>query len=275
MYDNMNAKQQWFESQCKAAGINAEDIFVVGVYATNKDGDFLYSVAHEEGEDTMDYVAACELIDCESTYAEWLLNLMKAWEAGFPQDDEMLTWRRRAKTPWAMAQVFRECVLRNEMLTEESREALRKTPVYGVLEPAEDVDSRRGQFLGLCDETSDSYGLVILPEEVKTAKGYRFALKLVDLETFLEQYSCIRNEGQNGPFQILADLEKCVAREWKKKQKVCSCYAIYMYDEPEPEDDIEMLHNSALFRFSHFEIEDELDENFRTIYACYKEEYDI
>ena len=66
----MNDKQQWFEAQCLEQGICAEDIFVVGDYATNKEGDFLYSVTHEEGEDTMNYVAACDLADCESNYAE-------------------------------------------------------------------------------------------------------------------------------------------------------------------------------------------------------------
>ena len=66
----MNDKQQWFEAQCLVQGICAEDIFVVGDYATNKEGDFLYSVTHEVGEDTMNYVAACDLADCESNYAE-------------------------------------------------------------------------------------------------------------------------------------------------------------------------------------------------------------
>ena len=61
--------QKWFEAQCLVQGICAEDIFVVGDFATNKEGDFLYSVTHEEGEDTMNYVAACDLADCESNYA--------------------------------------------------------------------------------------------------------------------------------------------------------------------------------------------------------------
>lgn len=267
----MNDKQQWFEAQCREQGICAEDIFAVGDYATNKEGDFLYSLKNDAGEDEMQYIVACDLLDCESNYAEWLLWLMKKLEDESQRDDEVLTRPCRTKTPRALAQVFRECICRNAMLTEKKREELRKTPVYGVLEPAQNVDSRMGEYLGLYDETNVNH--VVLPDEVEAAKGYRFALKVVDLEAFVEQYAYIRKEGQHGPFQILADLEKSVAKAWKEKQEVFSRYAIYMYDDPIPEDGAEVYHNSALFLFSHFEVENELDENYRTIYACYKEEY--
>lgn len=272
----MNDKRQWFEAQCLKQGICAEDIFVVGDYATNKKGDLLQSMKHREGEDTLHSIDACELIDCESTYAEWLWHTMYYLLNDSANDQHWLGLWVRTHTSWALAQVFRECICRNEMLSKEYREELRKTPVYGVLEPAiDDLDSRKGQFLGLCDETSNKENRVILPEEVKAAKGYRFALKVVDIDKFVEQYAFIRNDGQHGPFQILADLEKFVTDEWKKKQHIVSNYAIYIYDGPIPDDIYDCMQNSVLFRFSHFEIEDELDEKYRTIYACYREEYDL
>lgn len=271
----MDNKKQWFEAQCQEQGICAEDIFVVGDCATNQVGDFLYSIKNDAREDVMRHFLACELVDDEHTYEEWLLSLMERCESGYLQGDEMIAWCGRKDTPWDMAQVFRECICRNEMLTQESREELRKKPVYGVVKPATEVDTRAGQYLGLTEKTSNEKSRVILPAEVDAAKGYRFALKMVGIDAFVEQYAYIRAEGQHGPFQILADLEKCVARAWQEKHMVHFRYMIYAFDDPVPENEDEEYYNSTNFRFSHFEIENELDEKYRTIYACYTEEYDL
>ena len=267
--------QKWFEAQCLEQGICAEDIFVVGDYATNKEGDFLYSVTHEEGEDTMNYVAACDLIDCESNYAEWLLNLMQNLEEGYREGDMILT--TRSESDWReIAQVFKECICRNQEFNEEYRNELKQKPAVGVYEPdaSVQIDSRMGKYLGMRDTEHTSYEnvpAVILPREFEGMGGYRFALKVVDLNNFVEIYSNIQEEGQHKPFRILADLEEKVEQDWKNEGKVLEEHYIDTYDEGfGPGHGADM----AWFRFSHFEVDNEIDDRYRTFYACYTINFD-
>lgn len=269
----MTKKQQWFESQCKDAGINAEEIKVVGDYATNKDGDFLYSVTHKDGDDTMNYVAACDLADCESNYAEWLLNLMHNLEEGYREGDMRLT--TRSERDWReIAQVFKECICRNQEFIEEWREELRRKPTFSVYEPYEDW-MIKGKYLGLRELTEDSWEeipAVILPEEFEWMGGYRFALKVTNIDEFIEIYSNVKYDGNHKPFRILCDLENEVEKAWRNEGKVMSEYFIDAYDKSDEfglENDV-----TVWFRFSHFEVDNEIDERFRTFYACYMVKFD-
>lgn len=261
-------KQQWFEAQCLKQGNCAEDIFVVGDYATNKTGDFLYSVTHEKGEDTMNCVAACDLADCESNYAEWLLNLIRNLEENYREGDWILC--TRSERDWKeIAQVFKECICRNGELQEEWRKDLKQKPAMSIFIPHASavIGSRMGSYLGLRNTLQDTNDedTVIIPSEFENMGGYRFALKVVDINNFLEIYSYIRTESQHTPFRILADLEKEVEIAWKRDGKVLTNYGI---DEYDGESD------QAWFRFSHFEVDNEIDERFRTFYACYMVEFD-
>lgn len=276
----MNDKQQWFEAQCIGYRICAEDIFVVGDYATNKEGDLLFLIKEDGADDMMEYVQSSELIDSNENYAEWQLY---AWqkvqvmrqtihtEVLHKDDDKDFGYG--VHTPWDFAQVFHECVCRNKALSEDSREVFRKKDAVCVIVPAIDVDSQKGTLLALCgkDVLRDLHA--ILPEEIDNAKGYRFALKLVNFDEFLARYSCIKSDGRHGPFKILSDLEEAIKNQWDKNHKVFTLFGIFMYDDMEKEDDYGKYYKSAFFRFSHFEIESELDENYRTIYVCYKEVY--
>lgn len=262
----MNDKQQWFEAHCQEQGICAEDIFVVGDYATNKEGDFLYSVTHDEGEDTMNCVAACDMIDCESNYAEWLLNLMQNLEDNYYEDDMCLrsrSWWDRKK----IAEVFKECVCRNQEFSEEYRNELRQQSAMGVHSPIADVDSRMGKFLGLIAPEDEYAHEVVAPKEVMDAGGYKFALKLIDNGNFFGAYSFRNKEHQLGPYEILARLEKAITTSWKEKGKIDSQVDVPLYDDGD-----KFVVN---FRFSHFEVENELDVDCRTCFACYAELFDL
>lgn len=262
----MYNKQQWFEAQCLKQGICAQDIFVVGDYATNKEGDFLYSVTHRKGLVTMNSVAACDLIDCESNYGEWLLFLMINLEDNYYEGD----MRLRARDWWdrkEIAEVFKECICRNQYLSDEYRNWLRQQLAMGVHEPAVHIDSRMDEFLGLVAPEDEYAQEVIVPKAVLDAGGYRFALKLIDVGDFFGTYSFRNKENQLGPYEILAQLEKSIARTWEEKGKLDAQVVVPLYADSDE--------FSVCFRFSHFEVENELDMDCRTCFACYAEDFDL
>ncbi len=276
----MTDKEIWFQNQCEAEGISAEDITVFGEYATNRDGDFLYSVKHEDGSYTMNNVAACDLLDCESTYPEWLLGLMGNMEEGYREGDEILcsrVWDDRKE----IALCFKEAMCRNQEMQDSWREELRRKPAMGVYEPAVPIEMRCNDFENCVsygmhpglwnaeddtvrtDENGFSYNLVEQPDEVKNAMGYRFATKIVNLDQFIQTYGYVRLEGQHGPFRMLADLEEGVNKAWA---------------EGEVRDTILVKHTEddyGEFAFSHFEVEAEPDARYRTIFAVYYERFDV
>lgn len=262
----MSYKQKWFEAQCLEQGVCAEDILVVGDYATNKEGDFLYSVTHEEGEDTMNCVHACNLADLERNYAEWLLSLMQGLEDNYYEDDKRFqhrSWWDRKE----IAEVFKECICRNRGFSERYRNELRQKPAMGVHFPVMDIDSRKKEYLGLIAPEDKSEFEVIAPKEVMDAGGYKFALKLIDNDKFLSTYSFRWDEHRFGPYEMLAKLEKAIATTWKEKGKLDARVYVPMYDNRD------LI--SVYFCFSHFEVEDELDEDCRTCFACYAEMEDL
>lgn len=274
-------KVKWFKQQCKAEGLSAEDIVVFGDYATNRDGDFLYSVKHKDGRYTMNYVVGPDLADCESIYPEWLLRLTENLEENYRVGDEILQsrswWDRRE-----IARCFKEAICRNAQLPEGWREELRRSPTMGVYRPDVPLDMRRndyeqgisyGMYPGEWDVDDDSehidekdfeYRLVYQPDEMKSIEGYRFALKVVDLDDFIQIYSYQCREKQRGPFQMLAELEKRVIRAWRELDEVRD--RIYVWQE---------AYGCVAFTFSHFEVENEPDENFRTIFVVYSHSFDV
>lgn len=262
----MSKKQKWFEAQCLKQGICAEDILVVGDYATNKEGDFLYSVTHEVGEDTMNCVAACDLADLESNYAEWLLNLMQNLEDNFYEGDmrfQHRSWWDKEDIPV----VFKECICRNRGFSERYRNELRQKPAMGVHFPVMDIDSSKNEFLGLIAPEDEFEQEVIAPKEVMDAGGYKFALKLIDSDKFFSTYSFRNDDHRFGPYEILAKLEKSIATTWTERGRLDARVTLPLYDDCEIFD--------VCFCFSHFEVEDELDEDCRTCFACYAEMEDI
>lgn len=266
----MNKRKQWFKAQCQKQGICAEDLFVVGYYATNKEGDFLHAVTHEEGEDSMNCVLACDLTDYESSYAEWLFDLMEQLEESYRPEDMILT--TCAEHDWReIALVFKECICRNKKFGKAWRDELRRKPAIGVFVPhySVQIDWLRGKFLGLrnaCqrmknDDEEESTD-VVLPPEFEGMGGYRFALKVVNMNEYLSIYSHISWKGQHKPFRILASLEEEVANDWKNEGRVRAVHHIDAYDSG-------LFPDEAWFKFSHFEVDNEIDEHYRTFYVCY------
>lgn len=270
----MTDKELWFKNQCEAEGISAEDIMVFGEYATNKDGDFLYSVKHEDGSYTMNCVAACDLMDCESTYPEWLLGLMENMEEGYREGDEILqsrTWWDRKD----IALCFKEAMCRNQEFQESWREELRKKPAMGVYQPGE-VSQEHDVYYGLRDVENEQSGMpvdyVLQPDELKAIEGYRFATKVANVAEFVETYGNIQWEGQHGPFRVLADLEEAVSKAWKEEGKIMAEHWLFNTDEGcGPGHGADMVG----FAFSHFEVENEPDERYRTIFVVYSERFDV
>lgn len=267
----MKDKKKWFQDQCVDAGISAEDIMVFGEdYATNKDGDFLYTVKHKSGSLTMEFVLAGDLIECESSYPEWLLYLMENMIDGYREGDERFCpriWCDRKD----IARTFKECMCRNKEFSDDTREQMRKEPTYGAIWPHES-ETDNLLYLGLVnyddEEAHDKFGYryekVIQPIELQNTKGFRFGVKIVNIDNFINIHSFIREKKQRRPFDILADLESKILQEWDENGIIRSQYLVR-----------EMCGVLVEFEFSHFEVEREIDENFRTIFVCYAEKFDI
>jgi len=263
----MTDKELWFKKQCEAENISAEDIMVFGEYATNKDGDFLYSVKQADGSYKMNSVVACDLLDCESTYPERLLHLMDNMEEGYREGDEALyprTWWDRKD----IAMCFKEAICRNQEIQESLRKELRKKPAMGVHQPLAKMEQE--VYYGLLDVEKEQNRIplnyVLQPDELKAIKGYRFALKVEDVSEFIETYGNIQWEGQHGPFRILADLEEAVNKSWREEGKIMIEHSVFNTEEncgPGHGTDL------TFFAFSHFEVERELDPKFRTIFVVY------
>lgn len=273
----MTDKELWFKKQCEAdEELSSEDIIVFGEYATNKDGDFLYSVKQADGSYKMNSVFACDLLSCESIYPEWLMFLMEGLEENY-QDDSEIKQKRSQSDRKDIARCFKEAICRNEFKQECWREELRKKPAMGVYFPAVPIEMRPndcenciwyGMYPGLwnaeddtehVDENGFSYNLVEQPDEVKKAKGYRFATKVVEQGQFIQIFGYISSKDQHGPFRMLADLEECVNKAWAKGE-VRDTIRVKRTDDRYME-----------FTFSHFEIECEPDERFRTIFVVYSD----
>ena len=267
----MTEKEEWFKEQCKQEGLSTEEITVFGGdYATNRDGDFLYRVKYEYGSCTMNHVAYVDMVDAESSYPEWLVNLTENMEENYRQGDELLasrSWFDRQD----IAHCFKECICRNRQLDASYRHRVRIRPTMGVITPLE-KHSFNQIVLGVWNtDVEDMPCNVLQPDELLKIEGYRFATKVIKVEDFIQTYSLIQQEDQFGPFQMLADLEKRVNRTWQEERKIRIEHLIPLFATESKVGYPELL----WFRFSHFEVEKEMDPKYRTIFVVYYLQYDV
>lgn len=278
----MTEKEEWFKEQCKQKGLSTEEITVFGgdsltdldrYYATNRDGDFLYVLKHEDGSFTMEYVIAIDMV-VESIYPELLLGLVQSMPDSYDPDPEIHV-SRWALDKVAIVQCFRECISRNVEFSESYRKQLLLKPAMGVFLPHKKVETFNQVVPGMWDSTEIISGefipkYVVQPRMLLQTEGYRFAVKLIDVERFISIYGLIQEEGQYGPFRVLAELEEVVLRTWKEEGKIRSYVWLSNFEE-------RYRTPSRLywlpFFFSHFEVEREPNADYRTIFLVYMNEY--
>ncbi|MDY6006158.1 MAG: hypothetical protein SPJ02_11555 [Parabacteroides sp.] len=280
----MTEKEEWFKEQCKQKGLSTEEIQVFGdchgkdtgldrCYATNRDGDFLYGIQLKEGSYEMGYVSAADLIEDGSFYAEWLYFLLVAMEPDRYEDQDLYGSRWHIDK-LAICPCFHEAICRNRELPESYRHELRSQPVRGIFIPAQQ-DTYNQVMFGMWDtaEVYDKHPFpkyVLQSERLLQTEGYRFAIKVIDVERFIDTFGLIQEEGQFGPFRVLGDLEQTVLRVWKEEEKIPAAVWVSNFEKPYRIGPWNWIH----FRFSHFEVEREPDAAYRTIFVVYKHDYD-
>lgn len=272
-------KIKWFRENCAKASLNTQQITLFGDYAVNADGDFLYSARQENGTLKFCYIANCDLVECEEDYAMWLASLIDNIEEGYkdPYSDEILVHRTYVDRV-QIAHAFKECICRSEQLTHEYRQKLRDSDTMMVVTPS--IGPKQFSAPGevrcihgmvnvddtaeYVDENGFPHELVEMNPSYANMGGYRYALKPLMLDAFVEMFGNILYPGQRKPFDILADLERQMDESYRKYGRLQVDYLVKQSDD----DYVE-------FSFSHFEMENEPDTRFRTFFACYTLKLDI
>lgn len=258
-------EKNWFRDKCKEFEINSEQISVFGRYAVNADGDllvkndeyqFIYISAEDIASSNFDYDIDLENVICvlDDNSTRVFLDL----------DD--------------LCRAFKEAVLRNKCIDSAKMGVTKDSPTRLIFSISEllrswsdyDTEHHRTKLIPGFYEDKDyewEYNVltdkpkceISLPRRYEQQKGYRFALKVININSFCNLFGWIGFSDQRTPFEMMHDLEQKVANNWNKHKTVLSSYNVdYLGDK------------LVIFEFSHFELDvDEPDESYRCFHACY------
>lgn len=259
-------EKDWFVNNCQENGLSSEQITMFGRYAVNADGDLLV----ENDEYEFVYITAAEIASSDFDY-EMQLEIV----LGILDDNSTKIYFDLKDLCYA----YKEAVLRNNCIDSAKIGLTKDSPVRCIYEITElirnwndhDTEHHHTKLIPGFYEDKD-YGMggnlysenprceVTLPRSYENEEGYRFALKVVNINNFCNLFGFIGFSDQCTPFEMMHDLEKSVAENWKEHGVVLSTYSIdYLGDK------------LVEFEFSHFELDDEEPEDkYRCFYACYR-----
>ena len=256
----------WFVNKCKENNLSTQRISKFGRYAVNANGDLM--VMNDEYEFL--YLSAEDIASCDFDY-----DTDMEIAIGVLDDNSTKIYFDLVD----FCHAYKEAVLRNKYLDPAIKGVTKDSPtrvMYDVTELIRswsdfDTEHHHTRVIpGIYEEVETEFGGSIisgkpicnlsLPRGYQRMKGYRFALKVININSFCDLFGFIGFSDQHTPFEMMHDLEKKVAYNWKKYGEVLSSYEIdYLGDK------------LVIFEFSHFELDVyEPDESYRCFHACYR-----
>lgn len=265
----MKVNKEWFEEQCRIEGLSDKDLFVMNLFATNSDGDFLYCTSDYCGRGSLEYVSAWDLVAKVLPYFDGLWYVLSTIRKRHLDKlilmGEINGSYRYLYDSYSLSVVYREAICRNPFIQGAALVKFRKEPLQGITIPwdhSESCDVYPGivRFKKTSKNASSCKmeKLIDMPDVVKNDRGYKFIPKILDIEDFVEASNSMRRFDGNNPYRALAELDERIMRNWTERQEILRKIEFVV------EKDFVYT-----FFFSHFEIEQELDEKYRTCYLCY------
>ena len=255
----------WLIKNCIVKNLSIQRINIFGRYAVNADGDLM--VMNDESQFV--YITSAEISSSYFDYDAFLENIICTLDDNSTRvyyDIEDL------------CRAYKEAVLRNKFIDSAKIGVTNDSPVRLIYDVTElihswndyDTEHHHTKVIPGFYEDKD-YGMgdniysnrpvckLSLPKRYEKKKGYRFALKVVNINDFCNLFGFIGFSDQRTPFEMMHDLEQSVTKNWKEYGIVFSTYNIdYLGDK------------LVIFEFSHFELDvDEPDETYRCFHACY------
>lgn len=254
----------WFIKNCIVNNLSTHRITMFGRYAVNADGDLLV----QNDEYQFVYIKAIEMIS--SDYDADLENIICVLD-----DNSTRVYLDLVE----LCRAYKESVLRNKYIEPSKKGVTKDSPVRLIYDVAKLIQSwsdydtvhhHTKVIPGFYEDKDYEMGINVysdkpvcdlsLPKRYEKMMGYRFALKVVNIDDFCNLFGWIGFKDQHTPFEMMHDLEQKITKNWTEYGVILSTYSVeYLGDK------------LVVFEFSHFELDvEEPYEYYRCFHACYR-----
>lgn len=240
-----NQQQLWIKAQYELYGVSYLGVVRFGVWLVNQDGDLLHTFGEGDFRRTPSPQYSYCLAEFSNDYLDAKQGLMEEYQ-------DMVWWKPSDAETFELA--FCLAWHRAKEMNHEDpgfkKDFERLQPELHIDEVLSDTER---------DSKDDGYDWLEQEEDFHNIPAYRYALKVTNLQNFIETFSWIGYEEQHHAFEMLADLEQQICKDWNQHHKIRNTYYIdYLGDK------------MVIFEFSSFSLKfDDFDAEYNCVCAHY------